>query len=159
RLIKQEKVLALSGVASSVTMGAVRELVESSQIPLIGSNASPTTLIGVRYIWRTSFSDDEPGKALGRYLADKVADGSIALIAADYQAGRDGVEGFLATYGRKVDTQPIYTPFGPGVNFQPALSTARNSGARAVVAFYSGVQAVEFVKQYKQAGIGRPLYA
>src|SRR5262249_60404974 len=42
---------------------------------------------------------------------------------------------------------------------QPPPSTARTSGARGVVAFDSGVQAVEVVKQYKQAGIGRPLYA
>jgi branched-chain amino acid transport system substrate-binding protein len=160
RLIKQERVLALSGVASSATMGAVRELVESSQIPLIGSNASPTSLLGVRYIWRTSFSDDEPGRALGRYVAGKFGDGSVALVAADYQAGRDGIEGFLATYGRSVDTQPIYTPFGPtpSTNFQSALNTIRSSGARAVFAFYSGGQAVEFVKQYKQAGLTQPLY-
>jgi branched-chain amino acid transport system substrate-binding protein len=162
RLIKQERVLALSGVASSATMGAVRELVESSQIPLIGSNASPTTLQGVRYIWRTSYSDEEPGKALGRYLAGKVGDGSVALLAADYQAGRDGVDGFQTTYGRSISIDPIYTAFGssgPSVNFQSALNTARSSGAKAVVAFYSGSQAVEFVKQYRQSGLSQPLYA
>jgi len=161
RLIKQERVLALSGVASSATMGAIKELVESSQIPLIGSNASPKIpLSGVRYIWRTSCADEEPGQALGKYMASKIGGGSVALLAADYQAGRDAVDGFRAKYG-DVNIDPIYTAFGssgPGVNFQAALNTVRTSGAKAVAAFYSGAQAVEFVKQYRQSGLSQPLY-
>jgi branched-chain amino acid transport system substrate-binding protein len=162
RLIKQERVLALSGVASSATMGAIKELVESSQIPLIGSNASPNkALPGVRYIWRTSCADDESGQALGKYMAGKVGGGSVAVLAADYQAGREAVDGFRDKYG-SVNIDPIYTAFGssgPGVNFQPALNTVRTSGAKAVAAFYSGAQAVEFVKQYRQSGLSQPLYA
>jgi branched-chain amino acid transport system substrate-binding protein len=161
RLIKQEKVLALSGVASSTTMGAIRDLVETSQIPLIGSNASPTTLQGVRYIWRTSYVNDEPGKALGRYVASKVGNGSVALIAPDYQAGRDEIEGFLSMYGKNVEGLPIYTPFSPTptMNFQPYLATIKNSRAKAVLCFYAGAQAVEFVKQYRQLGLNQDLYA
>ena len=159
RLIKQERVLALSGVASSATMAAIKELVESSQIPLIGSNASPKTLQGVRYMWRTSCADDEPGQALGKYVATRVGGGSVALVAADDQGGRDAIEGFQDKYG-KVSIDPIYTAFGSSAtNFQPALNNVRTSGAKAVVAFYSGTQAIEFVKQYRQSGLSQPLYA
>jgi len=162
RLIKQEKVLALSGVASSATMSAVRDLVENSQIPLVGSNASPTTLQGVRYIWRTSYINDEPAKALGGYAAQKLGSrDSVAVIAPDHQAGHDEVRGFLDAYGGPVEGQPIYTPFPPpsSTNLQPQLNTIKNSGARAVFCFYSGAQAVEFVKQYRQVGLTQDLYA
>jgi branched-chain amino acid transport system substrate-binding protein len=161
QLVKQERVLALSGVASSITMVAIRELVESSQIPLVGSNASPTTLQGVRYIWRTSYVNDEPGKALGKYVAGKVGSGAIAVIAPDYQAGRDEVAGFLSAYGRQIDGEPIFTPFAPtpSNNFQQYLNQIKNSGAKAVFCFYGGTQAVEFVKQYRQAGLTQDLYA
>jgi branched-chain amino acid transport system substrate-binding protein len=161
RLIKQEKVLALSGVASSTTMTAIRELVETSQTPLIGSNASPTSLQGVRYIWRTSYVNDEPGKALGRFVAAKVGNGSVAVIAPDYQAGRDEIEGFLSTFGKDPEGQPIYTPFNPTptMNFQPYLTSIKNSRAKAVLCFYAGAQAVEFVKQYRQVGLTQDLYA
>jgi branched-chain amino acid transport system substrate-binding protein len=158
RLIKQEKVLALSGVASSATMSAVRDLVENSQVPLVGSNASPTTLQGVRYIWRTSYINDEPAKALGGYAAQKLGSrDSVAIIAPDHQAGRDDVRGFLDAYGGPVEGQPIYTP--PSTNLQPQLNTMKNSGARAVFCFFGGAQAVEFVKQYRQAGLTQDLYA
>jgi branched-chain amino acid transport system substrate-binding protein len=161
RLIKQEHVLALSGVASSTAMVAIRDFVESSQIPLIGSNASPTTLQGVRYIWRTSYVNDEPGKALGRFVANKIGNGSVALIAPDYQAGHDEIDGFLATYGKDVESQPIYTPFSPTptMNFQQYLTTIKGSRAKAVVCFYAGSEAVEFVKQYRQLGLTQDLYA
>ena len=59
KLIKQEKVLAVTGVVNPATMLAIRDLVESSQVPLIGSNASPVNIGGV-YIWRTSFIPTEP---------------------------------------------------------------------------------------------------
>jgi branched-chain amino acid transport system substrate-binding protein len=161
KMIKQERVTVLTGIAGSATMDAIREVVESSQIPLIGSNASPTTLQGVRYMWRTSYVDDEPGKALGRYVANKVTGGAVALIAPADQAGRDATEGFRATFGREVDSEPIYTPVSssPGSNFQPYLDAIRRSSAKAVIAFYSGDQAVEFVKQYRLFNVGQDLYA
>jgi branched-chain amino acid transport system substrate-binding protein len=161
RLIKQEKVLALSGVASSATMVAARDLVESSQIPLVGSNASPTELQGVRYIWRTSYVNDEPGKALGRYVANKIGNGTVALIASDYEAGRDEIDGFMSTYGKQAAGDPIFTPFTPtpSTSFGTYLNTIRASGAKAVFCFFGGAQAVEFVKQYRQAGLTQDLYA
>jgi branched-chain amino acid transport system substrate-binding protein len=142
-------------------MTAIRELVETSQTPLIGSNASPTSLQGVRYIWRTSYVNDEPGKALGRFVAAKVGNGSVAVIAPDYQAGRDEIEGFLSTFGKDPEGQPIYTPFNPTptMNFQPYLTSIKNSRAKAVLCFYAGAQAVEFVKQYRQVGLTQDLYA
>jgi branched-chain amino acid transport system substrate-binding protein len=161
RLIKQEQVLALSGVASSTTMVEVRDLIESSQVPLIGSNASPTSLQGVRYIWRTSYVNDEPGRALGKYVANRLTSGNVAIMAADYQAGRDEVKGFLEAYGnRGLALQPIFTPFSPpSTNFQSALASIKASDARLVFAFYGGSQAVEFVKQYRQVGLSQELYA
>jgi branched-chain amino acid transport system substrate-binding protein len=161
RLIKQEHVLALSGVASSVTMDEVRGLVESSQTPLIGSNASPTTLRGVRYIWRTSYVNNEPAKALGRFVANRVGAGSVALIAPDYQAGHDEIEGFLETYGKEVEGKPVYTPFTPtpATDFEPYLTAIKRSSARAVLCCYAGSLAVEFVKQYRRLELTQELYA
>jgi branched-chain amino acid transport system substrate-binding protein len=163
KLIKQEKVLAISGVVSSAVMGAIKDTVEQSQIPLVGSNASPTNLQGVTYIWRTSYVNDEPGAALGKYLAETLgSDGKVYCIAADYQAGKDEVNGLLKTFPKeRLAVQPVYTPFAPNPtkNFEPFLSPIKNSGAKAVFCFYAGAQAIDFVKQYKQFGVGLPLYA
>lgn len=163
KLVKQDRVLAVSGVVSSATINGVKDLFESSKIPLVGSNASPTTLTGAKYIWRTSYVNDEPGAALGRHMATK-ADGPVFLIAAGYQAGKDEIEGFKSTFlpaGGKIAGAEVYTPFPQTKNFQPYLAQIEKSGAKSVFCFYAGGAAVDFVKQYKDFGLaGRiPLYA
>ena len=161
KLLKQEKVHAMVGVISSAVMGAIIDTVESAQIPLVGTNASPLALKDAKYIWRTSYANDEPGKALGAYL-DKNVQGTVYCIAADYQAGKDEVNGLLATMPRsKLAGDPIWTPFAPTPtkDYAPYLSRIRNSAAKAVFCFYAGSAAVDFVKQYKQFGLTQTLYA
>lgn len=162
KLVKQDQVVAVSGVVSSATMNAVQDLFENEQVPLVGSNASPTTLTDAEYIWRTSYINDEPGIALGEYVANKV-DGPVYLLAADYQAGIDEVSGFKKTFlpaGGEVAAEK-YTPFPTTTNFQPYLANIQKSNPEAVFVFYAGGAAVDFVKQYKQFGLAGkiPLYA
>ena len=154
RLVKRENVLAVTGVVSSATMNGVAELFESSQVPLVGSNASPTTLTDAEFIWRTSYINDEPGIALGEYVADTV-DGPLYLLAADYQAGIDEIEGFKKSFlpaGGEVADE-VYTPFPTTTNYQPFLANIRKSDANAVFTFYAGGAAVDFVKQYQAFGL------
>ncbi|MEU9256497.1 ABC transporter substrate-binding protein [Streptomyces sp. NPDC048270] len=163
KLVKQDRVLAVSGVVSSATINGVKDLFETSRIPLVGSNASPTTLTGTSYVWRTSYVNDEPGKALGRHVAEQ-AGGPVFLIAAGYQAGKDEIEGFKSTFlpaGGTIAGEEVYTPFPATKNFQPYLAQIEKSGAKAVFCFYAGGAAVDFVKQYRDFGLAGkiPLYA
>lgn len=162
RLVQRDRVLAATGVVNSAVMNAIKDLFESSKVPLVGSNASPTTLTDAKYIWRTSYINDEPGEALGAYVARKI-NGRVYRIAAGYRAGQDEIAGFEETFkpagGESAATR--YTPFPQTTNFQPFLSRIQSSGAEAVFAFYAGGAAVDFVKQYSQFGLADdlPLYA
>src|SRR5262249_2221141 len=121
-----EKVHVVTGVVSSAVMTAIRDTIETAQLPLVGSNASPSSVQDARYIWRTSWSFSDPGKALGRYVSER-AGGSVAVIAPDYQAGRDFVDGFKETFlaaGGRIEGQPFFTPYvpTPSMNFAPMLA-------------------------------------
>lgn len=154
RLVQQDEVHVVTGVVNSAVMNGVVDLFEGEGIPLVGSNASPTTLTDAQYIWRTSYVNDEPGEALGEYVAETVG-GSVYFLAADYQAGIDEVTGFKSTFepaGGEIADE-VYTPFPSTTNFQPFLSNALSSGAEAMFTFYAGGAAVEFVKQYEQFGL------
>lgn len=70
-LLKQGA-LALTGVVNSAVMVGIRDMVEKARVPLVGSNASPKSLQSVVYIWRTSYVLDEPGRALGPYMAQRL---------------------------------------------------------------------------------------
>jgi branched-chain amino acid transport system substrate-binding protein len=154
KLVKQDQVHVVTGIVSSAVMNGTVDLFETSSIPLVGSNASPTTLTGKKFIWRTSYVNDEPGKALGAYVA-KQNKGPVYLLAADYQAGKDEVNGFKETFepaGGKVADE-VYTPFPATKNFQPFLAGLQKSGATQVFTFYAGGAAVDFVKQFDQFGL------
>lgn len=154
RLVQQDEVHVVTGVVNSAVMNGIVDLFEGEQIPLVGSNASPTTLTDAEFIWRTSYVNDEPGEALGAYVAENT-EGSVYFLAADYQAGIDEVTGFRSTFepaGGEIAGE-VYTPFPGTTNFQPFLANARSSGAEALFSFYAGGAAVEFVKQYEQFGL------
>lgn len=154
KLVKQDQVTVVTGVVNSAVMNGVVDLFETSEIPLVGSNASPTTLTDATYVWRTSYVNDQPGEALGAYVAENV-DGSVYFLAADYQAGLDEVTGFKRSFepaGGEIANE-VYTPFPATSNFQPFLANAKSSGAEALFSFYAGGAAVEFVKQYEQFGL------
>jgi branched-chain amino acid transport system substrate-binding protein len=158
KLIKQEKVAALVGVVRDDTMLAVKDLVESSQVPLIGSNASPSALQGVKYIWRTSFVDTEPGSALGPWVA-KNNPGSLAVLSADVPDKtpiRSFLDAYSTAHGDLASGYPKYTPntAGATADFANVLAGVRSSGATGIFAYYTGDLAVAFVKAVKAANFG-----
>ncbi|GAA1038653.1 ABC transporter substrate-binding protein [Virgisporangium ochraceum] len=150
--LKQEKVLAVTGIASAQAMVEVRDIVEQAHIPLIGSNASPPQL-STLYIWRTSYVDTELGVALGEYVASQLGGGTAAMIASE-SIGRDAVQGFqqtLVSAGGRIESQATYVPAG-AADFNSFLQPLRNSQTvKAIFAFFAGSQAEAFVKQYSAA--------
>jgi branched-chain amino acid transport system substrate-binding protein len=167
RLLKSG-VLALSGIVDPAVMLAVRDQVETARVPLIGSNASPTALQSVVYIWRTSYVSDEPGRALGPYVARQVAgNGEVAIVAPDYPAGRDAVEGFRQTFGAKGPSDPrIAAPVqwtrptaNPGKReYADVVARLRDRNPAAVYCVFSGAAAVAFIRQLREVGYSKAIY-
>lgn len=163
KLLKQD-VLALSGVASSDVMLAIRDKIENSHVPLVGSNASPADLQGVIYIWRTSYVNNEPGVALGTYLSRQVQ-GKIAMIAPDNVDGRDTIDGFRRAFGSqddRISSGVIWTPNQAAVGrnfFAPYLSQIRAARPAAVFSAFAGSTAVAFVRQFRAQKLAAQIYA
>ncbi|GAA2618155.1 ABC transporter substrate-binding protein [Dactylosporangium fulvum] len=153
KLVKEDKVLALTGVANSQAMLALKDTVEGAQVPLIGSNASPVALQGAKYIWRTSYVASDPGAAMARWAIDNYGS-SLAVVAAQGPAGdADEVGAFIDTFKGAhgtINGSLRLTPFGSR-DFSTVLGSIKQSGASSMAAFYSGAAAVEFVKQFKAA--------
>lgn len=164
KVISQDKVSAVVGIVNSATALGVKDIVTQNKVPLLVANAGADSLAdGSDYIWRTSFTNGAIGASLGAPVADAVKDGKVYVIAADYAAGKEYVAGFEKTFeaaGGKIAGES-FTPFGKTTDWQPYLTKAQNSGAKAVYVFYAGAEAVNFVKQYKSFGLAGkvPLYA
>jgi branched-chain amino acid transport system substrate-binding protein len=157
-LAQDETVSAVVGIVNSaVVLGAKDAFIEAKK-PLIVTNAGADAITGVAssdYVWRTSFSNSEVSGAIGAHVAKEVKGGGVFLIAPDYAAGKEFLGGFEKTFtaaGGKIAGQQM-TPFGTTTNYEPYMSAIRKSGAKAVFAFYSGAEAVAFVKQYQEFGL------
>jgi branched-chain amino acid transport system substrate-binding protein len=164
KLLQSDQVDVVVGlVNSSTALGVVNAFREAKKLLLL-TNAGAVEITGASrspYVWRTSFTNAQNSAAMGEYLAKKGI-GPVYLMAPNYAAGTDNVKAFTAAYekgGGKLAGQAL-TPFGTTQDFQPFLSGARSSGAKAVFCFYSGGEAVTFVKQYDQFGLKSsvPLY-
>ncbi|MGC1214199.1 MAG: ABC transporter substrate-binding protein [Micromonospora sp.] len=165
RLLK-EGVLALTGVVSSVVMSAIKDTIEESRVPLIGSNASPLSLQNVVYIWRTSYVLDQPGRAIGEYLRQSLpADSQIAMIAPKNTSSADVIRGFRLGYegrGRHLPDDYIGTipAPSPGKNaFAEPIRQALDTRPDAIFCHFAGPAAVQFIKQVYDEGYRGPIYA
>ncbi|MFB9234576.1 ABC transporter substrate-binding protein [Plantactinospora siamensis] len=163
-LIKQN-VLALTGVVSSSTMLAVRDTVERAKVPLIGSNGSPTDLQSVVYIWRTSYVNDQPGQALGDFVARKVSKkGKVVTISPQSPAGTDAVEGFRNAFGvsdPRLVNPPIWTTGSvdpPSDAFRADVTKLMSYRPEALFCFFAGTPAVRFIKQLHASGFRGTVY-
>lgn len=156
RLVQQEKVDVVLGVTAGPTATGGRDIFDSSKVPALMGNTGAVALskdLASDWIWRASYDNGDPGKSLGKKLAEDKSAGKFFLIGADYSSGRETIDGFKETFPADRIAGELYTPFGKTTDFSSYLSRIRASGATNVFCFYAGGEAIEFTKQFGQFGL------
>src|SRR3954469_8222296 len=93
---------------------------------------------------------------MGRYLTDKKVN-NVLLIAPNFPGGRDAAAGFKRYYKGTIQKE-IYTTLGQ-LDYGVEISQIRAKQPSAVYFFLPGGMGINFIKQYKQAGLSSiPLY-
>jgi branched-chain amino acid transport system substrate-binding protein len=166
RLLQNEQVDVMVGIVSSAVALGCADMIKEAKKLLIVANAGAGAITGKArspYIWRCSFTNAQVSSVMGTHLAREGGAGPVYLIAPDYAAGAEAMGGFRKTFvegGGQIagEAKPA---FGKTQDFQPFLTGIRSSGAKATFCFFSGGEAVAFVKQYAQFGLSGqiPLYA
>jgi branched-chain amino acid transport system substrate-binding protein len=157
KLIESDRVDFLVGPVSSGVLAAIRDTVHQAKQILLVANAGNDEISRERcskYIFRTSFSNWQPNWPMGGWVAANVGK-TAYLIAPKYSAGFDMMKAFKETFlpaGGKVVGED-YTPFPVNEDFAPFLTKIRQAAPKVVYAFFSGSQAVRFVKQYDEFGL------
>ncbi len=163
KLIKRDNVDVIIGtVHSGVAMGMAKAAKESGTL-LIVPNAGAGAVTGpmcAPNIFRSSFSNWQPGYAAGEVVAKK-GHKRVVTITWKYAAGDETVQGFKDAFeksGGKV-VKELSLPF-PNVEFQALLTEIAALKPDAVFTFFAGGGAVKFVKDYAAAGLKKsiPLY-
>ena len=163
KLVQRDKVDVLVGtVHSGVQMGIQKVARDSgvlSLIPNAGVHAATRSLCAPN-VFRTSFTNSQPTRALGKAMYDRGAKTAV-WITWKYAAGDEAYEGFKEGYiaaGGKI-IKELGLPF-PQVEFQALLTEIASLKPDAVACFFAGGGAAKFIKDYAAAGLkGKiPLY-
>ncbi len=163
KLIKRDNVDVLVGSVHSGVAMAMARVAKDTGILLIVPNAGADAVTGTMCapnIFRSSFSNWQPGYAMGEVVA-KRGHKKAVTITWKYAAGDESVKGFKEAFekGGGQVVKELNLPF-PNVEFQALLTEIAAAKPDAVYTFFAGGGAVKFVKDYAAAGLKKtiPLY-
>jgi branched-chain amino acid transport system substrate-binding protein len=163
KLVQRDKVDVLIGtVSSAVQMGihkVARETGVLNLIPNAGVHIATRAQCAPN-VFRTSFTNSQPTRALGQAMAAKGHKKAV-WITWKYAAGDEAFEGFRDGFTAAGGTivKELGLPF-PNVEFQALLTEIASIKPDAVACFFAGGGAAKFIKDYAAAGLkGKiPLY-
>ncbi len=163
KLIKRDHVDVLIGSVHSGVAMAMAKVAKETGTVLIVPNAGADAVTGpmcASTTFRSSFSNWQPGYAMGEVMAKK-GHKKVVTITWKYAAGDESVRGFKESFEKAGGTvvKELTVPF-PNVEFQALLTEIAAAKPDAVYTFFAGGGAVKFVKDYAAAGLKKsiPLY-
>jgi branched-chain amino acid transport system substrate-binding protein len=153
RLLKNEGIKIFTGIVFSNVAGAtVPEILDADAI-YVSSNAGPSTFAGKGChpnYFVVSWQNDSLHESAGQ-IANELGYKSVYLVGANYQAGKDALEGFKRIYKGKVAGES-FTRLDQ-TDFAAEFAQIRAAGPEAVFQFEPGGLGIAFLRQYEQAGL------
>jgi branched-chain amino acid transport system substrate-binding protein len=153
-LLDRNNVSIIAGVTFSNEMLAIYQKVVGRGVYIIGSNASPSQLAGAQcspLYFNTNAQNDQRAEAAGKYMTEKGYK-RVYTMAPNYQAGKDYIAGFKRYYKQPLAGE-VYSSLSQ-LDFQAELTQMSAAHPDAVYAFYPGGLGVQFIRQWRQAGLG-----
>jgi branched-chain amino acid transport system substrate-binding protein len=156
KLVESDQIDILTGPVSSGVANAILDYVKQANIPWIISGAALAALTRDKkgpLIFRSSTTTWQTNAPLGEWTAKNLTK-EIVATASDFAGGRDSVAEFKSAFaaaGGKV-TKEVYPPLGCA-DFSPYLADIKSAKPAAVYCFFTGNDAVNFIKQYDQFGL------
>jgi branched-chain amino acid transport system substrate-binding protein len=152
-MIERDKVDFVVGPVFSNILQAILKPVVDRDAILISANAGPSSYAGKECspnLFVTSYQNDQVHEVLGKHAQDSGMK-RLFLIAPNYQAGKDAMAGFKQDFkGEIVDE--VFVPLGQ-LDYSAELTKIANAKPDAIFVFLPGGMGVNFVKQFRQAGL------
>lgn len=152
RYIQRDEVDFFTGPIGSNAALAVAPALFKAQIPYISSNPGPSQFAGNRchpYFFG-QYQNDTYDEAAG-HLANEQGYEKMVIIAPNYPAGRDHLNGFKRLYEGEVIDE-VYTQMGQ-IDYATEIAQIRRLQPDAVFFFLPGAMGINFIKQYVSSGL------
>ncbi|MBB4261377.1 ABC transporter substrate-binding protein [Bradyrhizobium sp. CIR3A] len=153
RLLKNDKVKIFTGIVFSNVAGATVPDVLDAGALYVSANAGPSTFAGKGChpnYFVVTWQNDSLHESAGE-LANKLGYKSVYLVAANYQAGKDALEGFKRFYKGKIAGES-FTRLDQ-TDFAAEFAQIRAADPEALFQFEPGGLGIAFLRQYQQSGL------
>jgi branched-chain amino acid transport system substrate-binding protein len=152
-LVERDEVDFVVGpIFSNILMAIVKPVTDAGKI-LVSPNAGTSNFAGAECnpnLYVTSYQNDQNHEVMGAYAQEQGYQ-NVFLMAPNYQAGKDSLNGFKHSYTGAVASE-VFTPLGQ-LDFSAELAQIAALQPDAVFTFMPGGMGVNLVKQYRQAGL------
>ena len=156
-LVERDKVDFVVGPVFSNILAAIMKPVTEGGAILISPNAGTSNFAGKDCnpnFFVTSYQNDQVFGVSGKHAQDTGIK-KVFLMAPNYQAGRDALAGFKAFFRGEIADE-VYVPLNQ-LDFSAELSKIAAAKPDAVYVFLPGGMGVNFVKQFRQAGLANTI--
>jgi len=151
--VERDKVDFVVGpIFSNILQAIFKPAIDGGAI-LISPNAGTSNFAGRECnpsFFVTSYQNDQVFSVAGKYAQDTGIK-RVILMAPNYQAGRDALAGFKSAFKGEV-LDEVYVPLGQ-LDYAAELSKIAAAKPDAIYVFLPGGMGVNFVKQFRQAGL------
>src|SRR5436853_1094340 len=152
-LVERDKVEFVVGpIFSNVLAAIIKPATEGGAI-LISPNAGTSNFAGKECnpnFFVTSYQNDQVFAVSGKHAQDSGIK-KVFLMAPNYQAGKDALAGFKAFFKGEIADE-VYVPLNQ-LDFSAELTKVAAAKPDAIYVFLPGGMGVNFVKQFRQAGL------
>ena len=139
-------------IFSNILLAIAKPITDSGAI-LISPNAGPSSYAGKECnpnFFVTSYQNDQMPEVMSKYANDTGIKNAY-IIAPNYQAGKDSLNGFKRNFKGKI-VDEVYVPLNT-LDYSAELSRIASEAPEAIYVFLPGGMGVNFVKQFRQAGL------
>jgi len=164
KFIEQDQVDLMMGIVATPIAYAIRNTVDAAKMIFIETNAGGNALTRAttdckpacksKYIFRASFSSYQISYPIGEYFATKRGIKEAFTFVADYGFGTESQADFTAGFtkgGGKV-TGSLKAPLG-NADFLPFVTQIKNQPTKDIYSFFSGTDAIGYIKAWNQLGM------
>jgi branched-chain amino acid transport system substrate-binding protein len=153
KFLLQDKIKLFTGIIyTNVALAVVPQLLENNAF-YISPNSGPSLYAGKgcnKNFFAASWQTDNLFEAPGHY-ATTLGLKRVALLAPNYQGGKDAITGFKRYYRGEI-AEEIYTTLDQ-TDYSTELARLRASNADGLFYFLPGGLGIDFLKQFSRAGL------
>jgi branched-chain amino acid transport system substrate-binding protein len=156
KLVEQDRVHLLTGGLLANVGYALQPFIDGAQVPAtypVIAADDITQRKPAKWIVRTGWSTSQPMHPFAAWVIKNTKYRRVATIGMDYAFGYETIGGFQRVFEENSGqiVQKLWTPLNTN-DFAPFLAQIRRD-SDAVLALFVGRLALQFVKQYQEAGL------